>query len=76
METEYVTKAQYDAEITALKAEIDTLKAVVSFMQSRRSTLEPRSGLESRVADLEFRQRPLGAVGPPLPTPHRHPRET
>lgn len=45
--------------MAALKAEIDTLKAIVSTMQ--------KSGLSNRVANLEFMQQPLGAIGVPLP---------
>ncbi len=59
MADEYVTRQMYDAEMAALKAEIDSLKAIVSSMQ--------KSGLSNRVAELEFRQQPLGAIGVPLP---------
>lgn len=64
MSDEYVTHDQYDAEMAALKAEIDTLKAIVSTMQ--------KSGLSNRVSELEFRQQPLAAIG----QPYRHPNET
>lgn len=59
MPTDWVTRAEYDREMAALKAEIDTLKAIVSSMQ--------KSGLSNRVANLEFMQQPLGAIGVPLP---------
>lgn len=61
MASDWVPREQYDREMAALNARIDTLAAIVSTMQ--------KSGLSNRVDMLEHMSRPLGAVGTPLPDP-------
>lgn len=54
MADEYVTRQMYDAEMAALKAEVDNLKALVSV-------------LTGSVRDLQNRRSPLDLRGSMLP---------
>lgn len=59
MSSNFVTREEYDKEMAALLARIDTLAAIVSTMQ--------RANVPNRVADLEHQHQPLAARGIALP---------